>query len=142
MGIEKGTSDTLTVKIEKLSNLGLGIAKNDGYVIFVPNTCPGDTVKVRITKKNKHYSNAELAEIVEPSPNRTEPFCKMQKVCGACQLQFIDYDAQLKFKKEIVQDTMHSIFGQDVEIKDVVNKLSKRHKKECNKKIQNIRGEY
>ena len=120
MVLEKGTSDTLTVKIEKLSNLGLGIAKNDGYVIFVPNTCPGDTVRVKITKKNKNYSNAELIEIIEPSVNRVEPFCKMQKVCGACQLQFIDYDAQLKYKKEIVRDAMRSIFSKDVEVRDVI----------------------
>ncbi len=120
MQLEKGVSDTLTVKIEKLSNLGLGIAKNDGYVIFVPNTCPGDTVRIKIIKKNKNYSNAELVEIIEPSPDRTEPFCRMQKICGACQLQFINYDAQLKYKKEIVQDTMRSIFSNDVEVRDVI----------------------
>ncbi len=120
MQLEKGVSDTLTVKIEKLSNLGLGIAKNDGYVIFVPNTCPGDTVRIKIIKKNKNYSNAELVEIIEPSPDRTEPFCRMQKICGACQLQFINYDAQLKYKKEIVQDTMRSIFSNNVEVRDVI----------------------
>ena len=120
MQLEKGVSDTLTVKIEKLSNLGLGIAKNDGYVIFVPNTCPGDTVRIKIIKKNKNYSNAELVEIIEPSPDRIEPFCRMQKICGACQLQFINYDAQLKYKKEIVQDTMRSIFSNNVEVRDVI----------------------
>lgn len=120
MQLEKGVSDTLTVKIEKLSNLGLGIAKNDGYVTFVPNTCPGDTVRIKIIKKNKNYSNAELVEIIEPSPDRTEPFCRMQKICGACQLQFINYDAQLKYKKEIVQDTMRSIFSNNVEVRDVI----------------------
>ncbi len=120
MQLEKGVSDTLTVKIEKLSNLGLGIAKNDGYVTFVPNTCPGDTVRIKIIKKNKNYSNAELVEIIEPSPDRIEPFCRMQKICGACQLQFINYDAQLKYKKEIVQDTMRSIFSNNVEVRDVI----------------------
>lgn len=120
MQLEKGVSDSLIVKIEKLSNLGLGIAKNDGYVIFVPNTCPGDTVRVKIIKRNKNYSNAELVEIIEPSPDRTEPFCKMQKVCGACQIQFINYDAQLRYKKEIVRDTMRSIFSKDVEVRDVI----------------------
>lgn len=121
----------LTVKIEKLSNLGFGISHFEGYVIFVEGACPGDVVKIKLGKKNKTYANASIVEIIEPSPNRVEPFCKMQKVCGACQLQFIDYDAQLKFKKEIVQDTMHSIFGQNVEIKDVVpspNIKEYRHK--------------
>ena len=112
--------DNLTIKIEKLSNLGLGIAKNNGYVIFVPDTCPGDIVKVKILKKNKNYSKAELTEIIEPSENRAEPFCKMQKVCGACQLQFINYDAQLKYKKEIVKDAMRSILTKDVEVRDVI----------------------
>ena len=110
----------LIVKIDKLSNLGLGIAKVDGYVIFVPNACPGDKVKIRVTKKNKNFANAEIAEIIESSPKRVEPFCKMQKVCGACQLQFIDYDTQLKLKKEIVQDTMRSIYGGEVEVRDVI----------------------
>jgi len=120
MSLQTETSKYLTVKIEKLSNLGLGIAKVDGYVIFVPNACPNDIVKVKITKKNKKYANAEIVEIVEPSPDRVEPFCKMQKVCGACQLQFIDYKAQLKYKKEIVEDVMHSIFKTPVEVRDVI----------------------
>ena len=123
--------ETLTVKVEKLSNLGLGIAKYDGYVIFIPETCPDDTVKIKMTKKNKTYGFAEVLEIVEPSADRTKPFCKMQKVCGACQLQFIDYNAQLKYKKEIVEDTMHSIFGKPVEIRDVIPspiKTEFRHK--------------
>ena len=117
---KKDIPTELTVKIEKLSNLGLGIAKVDGYVIFVPNACPGDTLKVKLYKKNKNYANAEIIEILDPSKDRIEPFCKMQKVCGACQLQFIDYEAQLKYKKEIVLDTMKSIFGDEVVVKDVI----------------------
>ena len=114
-------AEELTVKIEKLSNLGLGIAKVDGYVIFVPNTCPKDIVKIKVIKRNKNFANAELIEVLEPSSDRVEPFCKMQKICGSCQLQFIDYSAQLKYKKEIVNDTMRSIFGSEVEIKDVIS---------------------
>ena len=110
----------LVVRIEKLSNQGLGIAKVDGFVIFVENSCPGDVVKIKIVKKNKNFANAKILEIVEPSKYRVEPFCKMHKVCGACQLQFIDYSFQLKFKKEIVGDAMYSIFGELLEVKDVI----------------------
>lgn len=111
----------LEVTIEKLSNLGFGIAKHNGFVIFVENSCPKDRVKIRVTKKNKNFATARIVEIIEPSPHRVEPFCKMQKVCGACQLQFIDYDKQLEFKKEIVQDAMRSIFGDEIEVKDVIS---------------------
>lgn len=117
---KKDIPEELIVEIEKLSNLGYGIAKLDGYVIFVEGACPGDKLKIQITKKNKNFANAKIKEILEPSIHRIKPICPMQKVCGACQIQFIDYDYQLKLKKQIVEDTMHSLFGYDVEIKDTI----------------------
>lgn len=128
---KKDIPEVLEVKIEKLSNLGFGIAKVDGYVIFVEGACPEDIVKIRVGKKNKTYANAKVLEIIKPSPYRVTPFCPMQKVCGACQLQFIDYKYQLKLKKEIVIDAMHSICGSEIEIKDVIpspKNMEYRHK--------------
>lgn len=113
-------TDEIVVSIEKLSNLGFGIAKYEGLVIFVENACPGDKLKVKITKLTKNYANAQIVEILEKSSHRVESFCAMQNVCGGCQLQFIDYDYQLKLKKEIVEDAMKSIANLDVEIKDPV----------------------
>ena len=108
--------EEIEVNIEKLSNLGFGIAKYDGLVIFVENACPGDKLKVKITKLNKNRANAQIVEIIEPSTHRIEPFCAMQKVCGGCQLQFIDYDYQLQLKKEIVEDALKSIAGINIEV--------------------------
>lgn len=102
-------NDEFTVKTEKFSNLGCGIAKIDGQVVFIENTCPSDEVKIKITKVNKSYATAKVIEIINPSPHRVEPFCPMQKVCGACQMQFIDYGYQLKLKKQIVEDAMRTI---------------------------------
>ena len=80
---KKDIPQELVVEIEKVSNLGFGIAKVDGYVIFVEGACPKDKVKIKLGKKNKNYANAKVVEIIEPSPYRVEPFCPMQKVCGA-----------------------------------------------------------
>lgn len=113
-------TDEIEVVIEKLSNLGFGIAKHEGLVIFVENACPGDKLKIKITKLTKSWANAKVVEIIEPSKHRKEPFCAMHKVCGGCQLQFIDYDYQLKLKKEIVEDAIRSIGNLDVEVKDVI----------------------
>lgn len=124
-------TDELEVNIEKLSNLGFGIAKHEGLVIFVENACPGDKVKAKITKLTKSYANAQIIEILEKSPHRVEPFCAMHNACGGCQLQFIDYDYQLKLKKEIVEDAIKSIANLDVEIKDTIPSpevLQYRHK--------------
>ena len=109
-------NDELVVKIEKFSNLGTGIAKVDGLVIFVENGCPEDEVKVKITKLTKSFANAEVLELINPSGHRVKPFCSMQNVCGACQLQFMDYDYQLELKREIVEDTLKNIGGFNIDV--------------------------
>ena len=126
-------NDELTVSIEKLSNLGTGIARVDGCVVFVDNACPEDELKIKITKITKNYANAKILDIVKPSPYRVEPFCALQKVCGACQLQFIDYDYQLELKRQIVEDAMRSIGGLDIE---VPNPIPSPQIKEYRHKIQ------
>lgn len=113
-------NDEIEVKIEKIADSGDGIARFDGLVIFVENSCPDDFLKVKITKVNKNWASAKIIEIIIPSIYRIEPFCPMQKVCGACQLQFVNYDYQLKIKKQIVEDAMKKIAGIDVEVKDVL----------------------
>lgn len=109
-------NDELTVTIEGFSNLGYGIARDNGFVIFVENSCPQDVVKIKLTKVTKNYSNADVTEIITPSPYRVKPFCALQKVCGACQLQFIDYDYQLELKRQITEEAIHHIAGLDIEI--------------------------
>lgn len=104
------------VKIEKISNLGTGIARIDGCVVFVENVCPEDEVKIKITKVKKSFAQAEVAEVITTSPRRVKPFCPMLKACGACQLQMIDYDYQLEIKRQIVEDSIRKIGGLDVEI--------------------------
>lgn len=126
-------NDELTVSIEKLSNLGTGIARVDGCVVFVDNACPEDELKIKITKITKNYANAKILDILKPSPHRVEPFCALQKVCGACQLQFIDYDYQLELKRQIVEDAMRSIGGLDIQ---VPNPIPSPQIKEYRHKIQ------
>lgn len=104
------------VKIDKLTSSGVGLAKIDGMVVFVDNSCVNDKLKIKITKVNKNFAKGTIEEIIKPSQYRVTPFCPLQKVCGACQLQFIDYDYQLEIKRQIVQDTMHSIGGFDIVI--------------------------
>ncbi len=123
--------DEVEVSIEKLSNLGLGIARHEDLVIFVENACPGDKLKVKITKLNKNWADAQTIEIIEGSMRRTEPFCAMHKICGGCQLQFIDYDYQLQLKKEIIEDALKNIGNLEVEVRNPVpspKNIHYRHK--------------
>lgn len=109
--------DIIDLSIEKLNSEGNGLARFNGFVFFVKNSSPGDVLKCKITKLNKSYGFAQIEEIIEPSQYRVEPKCKLHKLCGACNLQHIDYSAQLKFKKEIVKDTLKT----ETPINDVIN---------------------
>ena len=94
--------DIFELKIEKLTSSGAGLGKVNGFVVFVQNVCPLDVVRVKITKITKSFANGEVIEIITPSNYRVDPFCPMQKVCGACQIQFIDYDYQLHLTQLIL----------------------------------------
>ena len=113
-------NDEYIVEIEKLTNLGGGLCKIDGFVIFIKDTCPQDKVKIKITKVNKNFATGKLVEIIEPSPYRIKPMCPMQKICGACQLQFIDYNYQLEIKRGIVEETIRNIAGIDISIPNTI----------------------
>ena len=109
-------NDEISVRIEKYSNLGTGIAKVDGFVVFVEKACVYDELLVKIVKLTKNYAHAKIVKILTPSPYRIEPFCPMQNVCGSCQMQFIDYKYQLELKRQMVEDTMRNIAGIDIEV--------------------------
>lgn len=113
-------NDEYVLRIEKMTNSGAGLSRAEDLVVFVENTCPGDLVKVKVSKVNKSFAEANILEIVEPSQYRVHPFCPMQKVCGACQFQYIDYDYQLKIKKEITEDAIHKIGGLNVPINETI----------------------
>ena len=113
-------NDEYILKIEKITNSGAGLSRAEDFVVFVENTCSGDLVKVKVSKVNKSFATASVLEIIEPSKHRTQPFCPMQKVCGACQLQYIDYDYQLHIKKEITEDAIRKIGGLDIAINETI----------------------
>lgn len=112
--------DELEITAEKLVYEGSAIAKIDGYPIFIENACPQDKLRIKIKKANKNFAQAEIMEILEPSPHRTKPFCPIHNVCGGCGWQFIDYDFQLEQKRNIVEETVKKFTGRDIEIKPVL----------------------
>ena len=59
--------------IDTLTNLGQGLGRIDGWVVIVPFTLPGEKVRARVYRNHKNYSDADLIEILEPSPDRIEP---------------------------------------------------------------------
>ncbi len=86
----------------------------DGRVVFIRGAIPGELVDVLVEERKKDYSVASVRNVIEPSPSRREPPCRIFGICGGCQLQFMEYDAQVSVKEEILRDAMRRIG--DVEV--------------------------
>lgn len=89
---------------------GEGIAKiNDTFPIFIEGALKGERVNVRIVKSKKNFAYGKLLEVIEPSLERCEAKCSINKRCGGCKLQHSTYKEQLNFKFERVKDCITKI---------------------------------
>lgn len=92
-----------------LSSEGQGVLRHNNFVVFVPFTAPGDTIRYRILQQKKNFAQGELLEVLRPSPSRTIPLCRYYGRCGGCQLQHMTYEAQLESKRQIIVDSLKRI---------------------------------
>ncbi len=99
------------LQIEAQGNDGEGIARPNGFPVFIRGTVAGDKIRAVITKVKKNYSYGRLLEVIEPSPDRIDALCPLAGRCGGCQLQSMSYEAQLKFKEKKVFDALNRIGG-------------------------------
>ncbi len=101
----------IELRIDALSNLGVGIGRLGGWVVFVPFCLPGELVKARVFRNDKNCSNADLIEVLEASPERGEPKCPLFGTCGGCQYQHLSYQAQLDWKTRQVGELLLHMAG-------------------------------
>jgi 23S rRNA (uracil1939-C5)-methyltransferase len=107
------------LKIEDINNRGEGVGRYNDIVIFVAGAVTGDIARVRLIKMHKNYMIAKLLEIDTPSSHRISPPCKYFSQCGGCQLQHIDYKAQLLLKTKRVKNILTRIAKQEVKLEDM-----------------------
>ncbi|PLR85595.1 23S rRNA (uracil(1939)-C(5))-methyltransferase RlmD [Bacillus canaveralius] len=102
-------NDYIDVEFEDLTHDGAGVAKVDGYPIFVPGGLPGEKATVKVIKTNKGYGFGRLIELLERSHFRIDVEESDAHKYGGCQLQHISYDAQLKYKENQVRQVLARI---------------------------------
>lgn len=99
-----------TVTIDNLAFGGDGAARlEDGRVVFVPRTIPGETVEIEITKSKKSWARARIVGVIEPSEERVEPGCPHFHRCGGCQFWHMDYDAELRHKTAAARESIERL---------------------------------
>lgn len=111
----------LEVEISGYGSDGQGVARHNGFVIFVPFALLNEIVKVHIIKVTKSYAVGKLLEVVKPSKERVKPVCPYFTKCGGCNNQNLCYDSQLKFKRQVVCDALSKIGGfENIDISETI----------------------
>jgi 23S rRNA (uracil1939-C5)-methyltransferase len=110
----------VSLEIESIAAGGDGVARNDGLVVFVPRTAPGELVTARISGKGT-FARGTLRTIARPSDDRIDPPCPhyTKDKCGGCQIQHMTYSSQLRAKQRIIRDAMERIGKRRVQIAEV-----------------------
>jgi 23S rRNA (uracil1939-C5)-methyltransferase len=104
-------NDELELEIESLAFGGNGVARLNGFVVFVRRGLPGDKVRARITKVQRRHAEALAVEVLEPSPKRVEAPCDHYPACGGCRFQDLAYDEQVAAKESQVREALVRIGG-------------------------------
>ena len=102
-------NDTFTVDIIDTGTGGEGIARIDGYTLFVKDAVRGDVCEVKITKAHDNFAFTRLMKVIEPSEHRVEPVCPVARRCGGCKVMAADYREQLRFKENKVKNNIEKI---------------------------------
>jgi 23S rRNA (uracil1939-C5)-methyltransferase len=113
--------DLLTLDVESLAYGGKGIARRNGYVVFVSGALPGDKVKAEVTKAKRGYAEASATEIVRESPDRVPPRCDHGgEPCPGAPWQGLAYEEQLRHKQSQVEEALLRLGGlRDFELEEI-----------------------
>jgi 23S rRNA (uracil1939-C5)-methyltransferase len=103
--------EELELRIDSLAFGGNGVARLDGFVVFVRRGLPGDVVRARVTKVKRSHAEALAVEVVSPGPRRVEAPCAHYPACGGCRFQDLAYEAQVDAKAAQVEDALRRLAG-------------------------------
>ncbi|WP_274648984.1 23S rRNA (uracil(1939)-C(5))-methyltransferase RlmD [Paenibacillus humicola] len=105
-GVPVAKNDEVVVDIVGLTHEGEGVGRASGFTLFIQGALPGERVRAKVLKVKKQYGYAKLLQIETASPDRVDAPCTIYKQCGGCQLQHMDYAAQLRWKRQHVVDNL------------------------------------
>jgi len=113
--------EEVVLVIDRLAYGGRGVGRVNGFVVFVPDTAPGDRVRARLWRVKRGYGEADLVEVERPSSLRVAPPCPHFGPCGGCIWQHLDYAAQAAAKEAIVRESLAHLGNvRDVDVRPIL----------------------
>ncbi|HEY2541899.1 MAG TPA: 23S rRNA (uracil(1939)-C(5))-methyltransferase RlmD [Gaiellaceae bacterium] len=114
-------NEEVELEVESLAYGGNGVARLDGYVVFVRRGLPGERVRARVTKVKRGYAEALATDVLRAGPHRVEASCAHYPACGGCRFQDLAYETQLEQKHAQVRDALQRLGGiADPPLRDIV----------------------
>lgn len=108
-GVPVAVGQTVDVEIIGLTYDGEGVGRYEGYTLFVRGALPEERVRAEVVSVGKSFGRARMAKLLKESVDRVGPPCPIYDECGGCQLQHLDYAAQLKWKRQHVVSNLERI---------------------------------
>lgn len=106
--------------VDGITHRGEGVARINGKAAFIPFAIPGEEIDIEITLDRSRFSRGKITNIIAPSLDRVDPPCQHYYRCGGCAYQHVNYERQLKLKKQVVADALHRIGQQKIAVQDVI----------------------
>ena len=104
--------EELLLDVDSLAQGGRGVARANGYVVFVTGGLPGDRVRARLTKSRRGFGEASAIELVDPSPDRVPDRCTHDgDPCPGAPWQGLPYERQLAEKQRQVDEALRRLGG-------------------------------
>src|SRR3954453_17811077 len=111
MAAPVSVDEEVDLPIDSLAYGGNGVARLNGFVVFVRRGLPGDLVRARVTKVKRSHAEALAVALLEPGATRVEAPCAHYPACGGCRFQDLAYEAQAAAKEDQVLDALRRIGG-------------------------------
>ena len=127
--------ERVVVKITDLNRDSDGVAKHDGAVIFIPGSLPGDEVLVEITELKRNYFKAKVIEYIKLSEDRITALCPHAEGCSGCSLQELEYNAEIKLKRDLIQNNLEKIAGIKREIEFIASSKTEGYRNKITLKV-------
>lgn len=115
----------MEVEIIDLDHQGRGIGKINNKIIFIPNTIPGEIVRIKITNDKKKYMEGSVLDFIKTSQNRVSNLCPYYPKCGGCQLLHMPYINQLEYKEKKLKNIFARYNLNNIKINKIIGSPSK-----------------
>jgi 23S rRNA (uracil1939-C5)-methyltransferase len=132
----------IKVKIEAFDHFGRGIAHYNGKVIFISNALPTEEVLIKITKESKKYSEAVVTKYLIKAKSRIDVKCPYYNKCGGCSLSNMNYDDQIKYKQDKLQNILYKYAKTNPKIETIKSDIEYNYRNKIELKVINNKWGY